>query len=151
MRVVNLYCLTWKRRVDGEDEEKGHACTCACVCIDAHRVPAWWFDGLHSQQHNFYNRWQIHPSLVIKAKARMNPTMRKKHLELQSGWTTRRLPAMRQNSIQVKFPFKWGRQQHHLGLLAAVGNLWWWRDSPSCFYGRAERRHNTHSWTLTWS
>lgn len=108
MRVVNLYCLTWKRRVDGEDEEKGYACTCAFVYIDAHRVPVWWFDGLHSQQHNFYNRWQMPPSLVIKAKARMNPTMRKKHLELQSGWTTRRLPAMRQNSIQGNFPLSEG-------------------------------------------
>lgn len=56
----------------------------------------------------------------------MNPIMRKKHLELQSGCATRQLSAAWQNSAQREFqpiPFKWGMKLCHAGLLAPVWNL----------------------------
>lgn len=94
----------------------------------------------YSEQHHFYNGWWMHPSFLIKAKAKM----RRKHLELQSGCTTRQLFATWQKSIQREVqpvPFKWGRQQRHPSVLAAVWNLLWWRVSPFCLHSPAEKTH----------
>lgn len=87
----------------------------------------------------------------------MNPIMRKKHLELQSGWATRQLSAAWQNSVQRELqpiPLKWGRKQ----CLRVC-----WELSGSCLgpvtvkgltllLPRLSREEtHSHSWTLPWS
>lgn len=136
-----------EKKQKGDTNHK-HACTCMCAHTEHLVGDLMIFHCLYftySQQHRFYNRRWMHQSLLIKAKAKMNPIMRKRHLELQSGWTTRHFSASRQNSIHREgqpIPFKGGRQPCHMDLLAAVWNLSHWRDSPSCFQVQAERRHS---------
>lgn len=101
----------WRRREKGTHsrthtytQEHAHTHTYAHTQYLVHDSMV--FHCLHfkySQQHRFYNRWWIHQSLLFKAKAKMNLIMRKKHLELQSGWAKRRLSASWQNSVQREY------------------------------------------------
>lgn len=94
------------RRKDGEEEKRRHTqehthTHTQYLVHDSMVFHCLYFK--YSQQQHFYNRWWIHQSLLVKAKAKMNPIMRKKHLELQSGWAKRRLSAAWQNSVQREY------------------------------------------------